>query len=59
MTMIAEFASTCPYCEGRVHAGELITVGPDGWGHAACPEPRSSSTPTCPDCFIQHRGECL
>lgn len=69
MTIIAGrteaiFATRCPVCERPIDVGDPIVLPIDapGWLHAGCEDrwdvPVESANPVCPECFIQHAGEC-
>lgn len=57
MAFQLKWSTVCDECDGVMGEGEWAeyTSGPSrAIRHAVCPrQPK-----TCPDCFLQHNGEC-
>lgn len=56
---VAIYETRCPACPKPIEVGDPIVLTDDGWIHDGCEKPvPESRNPICPECFIQHAGEC-
>lgn len=59
---IAAFDSDCENCDELLERGQeavMVDYRKSLVAHKVCPNPRPARpVPTCPECHLQHAGEC-
>lgn len=60
MSFTAAFTSDCESCSELVEVGQearMVDFSKGMVAHVGCPAPRRTN-PVCPECNLEHAGEC-